>query len=768
MTYYSSYQPKAKEESIVKGDHFRFTILTSQLIRVEYSPSGVFNEFQTQTVLNRLFDPVNFDVFETETELKIQTDHVLISYDKKRFSREGLQFKLRGNFSEYHSNWAFGEPVHDLKGTARTLDMADGEIPLDSGIISRYGFSILDDSGKLILTEEGWYQRSNNENIDFYYFGYGHDYLKALKDYYRLTGPQPLLPRYAFGNWWSRFYKYSEETYKQLITKFEQLEIPFTVAVIDMDWHLVDIPERFGSGWTGFTWNQELFPDPEEFLQWLHDKGYRITLNVHPAEGIRPHEVMYQTMAEELGIDWQNEQFILFDPTNRSFLDAYFRHVNHYYEDKGVDFWWLDWQQGDSIKGIDPLWVINHYHYLDNEQRNGKGLTFSRYAGPGSHRYPVGFSGDTHITWKSLQFQPYFTATASNIGYGWWSHDIGGHMFGEKDNELFLRWLQFGVYSPIMRLHSSSSEFLGKEPWNYPQPYQEIIINYLRLRHSLIPYLFTMNYRSNKDLLPLILPLYYFYPKNPEAYNVPNQYFFGSELMVLPVTEKVSPLTHLAPIHGWLPEGRWYDCQSGLKYEGNREMTFYRGLDSLPIFASEGSIVPYSNDPLSNSIENPKNLLIEIFTGKDANFELIEETDKGKITKTTIHYQEDGYLSITSENPQKRNWTIRLVGRKIPQDKITSSAKLDTEVSNTSTILRIDDCEIVDLSFISETVSYTQEILDKCFNLINQAEIENIEKEKLWKIVTKRIPNTLKISEIVSVCKNEDMIGPLIELLSLT
>ena len=112
-------------------------------------------------------------------------------------------------------------------------------------------------------------------------------------------------------------------------------------------------------------------------------------------------------------------------------------------EKQGVDFWWIDWQQkgGSSVRGIDPLFMLNHTRYLYSARKGDAGLTFSRYAGPGSHRYPVGFSGDSFITWDSLAFQPYFTATAANIGYGWWSHDIGGHMHGIRDEELQTRWL---------------------------------------------------------------------------------------------------------------------------------------------------------------------------------------------------------------------------------------------------------------------------------------------------------------------------------------
>ena len=190
-------------------------------------------------------------------------------------------------------------------------------------------------------------------------------------------------------------------------------------------------------------------------------------------------------------------------------MKGYFELVHHPLERQGVDFWWIDWQQGSNsgVEGLDPLWMLNHYHYLDNCRNGNRGMIFSRYAGPGSHRYPVGFSGDTIISWDSLDFQPYFTANASNIGYGWWSHDIGGHMLGVKDDELAVRWLQLGVFSPILRLHSSCSEFNGKEPWRYDRVAEQVMKEFLRLRHKLIPYLYTMNVRASVESIPLMQPM---------------------------------------------------------------------------------------------------------------------------------------------------------------------------------------------------------------------------------------------------------------------
>jgi alpha-glucosidase (family GH31 glycosyl hydrolase) len=209
------------------------------------------------------------------------------------------------------------------------------------------------------------------------------------------------------------------------------------------------------------------------------------------------------------------------------------------------------------MPGLDPLWLLNHFHFLDSARPTPDGtakrpLTFSRYAGVGSHRYPIGFSGDTVITWASLDFQPYFTATASNIGYGWWSHDVGGHFFGYKDDELAVRWTQFGVFAPITRLHSSDSPFNTREPWRYGARARRIMTRFLRLRHRLVPYLYTMNRRAHGDGEPLVQPMYYAHPHDADAYRVRNQYRFGDRLLVAPITTPADRATGLGAVRAWL------------------------------------------------------------------------------------------------------------------------------------------------------------------------------------------------------------------------
>lgn len=746
----------AEDAAIIQGEKYRFTVLTEEMIRLEYCEDGQFEDRATQCVIDRKFKVPEYQVIENEESLEIITDKIHLVYNKQKFTDYGLSVQVRGNISVYHSIWHFGEEATDLRGTARTLDEADGAIELEHGIISRFGYGILDDSRSLVITEDGWVEPRKEDCIDIYFLGYGHEYEHCLKDYYHLTGKTPLLPRYALGNWWSRFYRYNDQEYKALMTRFEKEEIPFSVSVIDMDWHLVDIDPKYGSGWTGYTWNKELFPDPKEFMTWLHDHGLKVTLNVHPAGGVQAHEEKYKEMAEAMGRDWEKEEPVNFDVTDQKFLKAYFEYLHHPNEEEGVDFWWLDWQQGglSKIPGLDPLWMLNHYHYLDSGRRGKRRLTFSRYAGMGSHRYPVGFSGDTIISWESLAFQPYFTANASNVGYGWWSHDIGGHMKGYRDEELSTRWIQFGVFSPIMRLHSSNSAFTGKEPWNYNAVSENIMKRYLKLRHEMIPYLYTMNYHASHDGQPLIRPMYYLEPEQPEAYEVPNEYYFGTELVVCPITEPTDKAAGTACVKAWIPEGKWYDIFSGLKYDGGRMLELYRSLEDIPVLAKEGAIIPLTDlTEYTNSVENPKELAVKIVPGKKNAFILMEDTgdtceDKEENwAQTKLEWINENEFIIHPANgnldviPKRRTWKMEFYGiTDVDNLEVTVGGKaIETEriydEKRHICQVNIPETEVTEQITISFSKGYLLRENNKpaeIFALLYQAKIEYEVKEKIY------------------------------------
>ena len=622
----------------------RVSVLTERLLRLEYDESRVFEDRPSQFALDRRFPEPCFSAKLRGGSLELRSEgcRVIIG--------GGLELET---FTDGLS-WRSGQELHYLGGTARTLDNADGAIGLEPGIFSREGVGLLSDDG-LLFGADGELQPRRPGTRDIYLFLYGRQFERGLRDFFRLSGRPPLLPRFALGNWWSRFWPYTAEEYLALMERFDAEGTPFSVAVLDMDWHLTRVPEGY-SGWTGYTWDRELIPEPDKLLSRLHGLGLHTALNLHPAEGVQPFEERYDEVAEFMGVTGGGT--IPFDLNDRRFRRAYFELLLHPLEDMGVDFWWIDWQQGtrSTVEGLDPLWLLNHWHFLDAARRGRRPLILSRYAGPGSHRYPVGFSGDTIASWASLDFQPRFTAAAADMGFGWWSHDIGGHMGdGLRDEELACRWLQFGVFSPICRLHSTCSPDAGKEPWRYSPEIAEIMRRFLALRHRLLPYLHSMNWRSHLEGIPLVRPLYHAWPDSPEAYEYPNVYEFGSQLIVAPVTAPGAGEKRAAEVRLWLPDGLWYDFFTDEEYEGGQRLTLRCPLERIPVFVRSGGIVPMQEPDCTDDL--PERITLHVWPGQ-GRFRLCEGEEL--CLEAAIYQNESGvYIKARSSPPGRKYIIIR-------------------------------------------------------------------------------------------------------------
>ncbi len=287
--------------NIVQGSDYRFTLLTERLIRLEYSSSGEFEDRNTQLVANRDFEPVNYSVLKDHNghEVEIETEFFHLYYDGGPFAASNLHVDAKYQYTLHDSRWYYGEKASgNLGGTNPTLDLVDGSTPIDDGIMSRDGYAYLDDTDSFAI-EDGHFVARIPEESDGYFFAYGRSYREELGDYYRLSGTTPLIPRYALGNWWSRYYRYTQQEYLDLMDQFESEQVPISVSIIDMDWHRTDdVPARFGSTWTGYSWNRKLFPDPQQFLKELKKRHKHISLNTHPAGGIRAFEDAYPAVAK--------------------------------------------------------------------------------------------------------------------------------------------------------------------------------------------------------------------------------------------------------------------------------------------------------------------------------------------------------------------------------------------------------------------------------------------------------------------------------------
>ncbi len=672
--------PVADPKAVVTLGHARFTVLTPRLIRLEWAADGKFEDHASFVFLNRRLPVPKFVAVVSHNgglrpdigglgELTIDTGDLKLTYSPTgdgRFTPEDLKiaFALDGK----HVDWKPGTPdTGNLQGTTRTLDGALGDQtrePIGPGLVSRDGWVVVDDSTRPLFdsadfsfakgeqSEWPWVmQRPAGDRQDWYFFGYGHDYKQALGDYVKVAGRIPLPPRFAFGAWWSRYWAYSDQELGDIVQGFRDNGVPLDVLVIDMDWHLNSEqlkamgepnPDQSGHnlGWSGYTWNNVLFPDPKLFLDRMHQEGLKATLNLHPASGVQPWEAAYPAFAKAMGIDPATKKYVPFDITDKKFALNYMDLLHHPLEKQGIDFWWLDWQQeGETqLAGVNPTWWLNYVHFTDQQREGKRPLLFHRWGGLGNHRYQIGFSGDTISVWPSLAFQPWFTATAANVGYAYWSHDIGGHMPGAVDPEIYTRWIQFGALSPILRTHTTKNPDSERRVWAYPEPYSDIMRNAFRQRYAMQPYIYTEARRTYDTGVAFFHPLYYDWPEADDAYTQKNEYLFGDNMLVAPVTAPVDKDTQLARQNLWIPPGEWIETPTGKHFTGPLQVTRNFSISQVPVYTRAGTIIPMQ-PPMEYTNEKRVDPLILQITpladGQTSSYTVYEDSGVG------VAYQKD-------------------------------------------------------------------------------------------------------------------------------
>ena len=555
---------------------------------------------------------------------------------------------------------------------------------MEDGLLSRDGWTIVDESGRHLLEKDGsdwgeWIaERPSGDRIDWYIFAYGHDYTAALSDFTKVAGKIPMPPKYTFGYWWSRYWIYTDEELLQIASEMREHKVPADVFVIDMDWHLTWKPmfERFGKdefgqlrGWTGYTWNHDLIVDPVGMLSDLHSMNFKTSLNLHPASGIRPYEDCYDTFVKDYlsrtddydgpeGYIYGSGPYV-FKGCDRSFAkdgyrapvpyrmsqqawaDAYFNSVIHPLEKQGVDFWWLDWQQWRESRYVDGLsntFWINYAFFNDKVRQSaylGKSadrpFIYHRWGGLGSHRYQLGFSGDTLDEWAVLEMLPHFTATASNVGYGYWGHDIGGHFQKEghdTDPEMYTRWLQYGVFTPIFKTHSTESKYLERKIWAYPSHF-EYMKAAIDLRYALTPYIYDAARQAYDTGVSICRPLYYYYPEDDRAYSLDQEFMFGDNILATVLCQPLDPETGKTERRMWFPAGNdWYDMAHHCMHRGGSEKTLYYSIEENPWYVKAGAIIPLAGEGIQNLQQQDNRLRLLIVPGP--------------AKASYLHYEDDG------------------------------------------------------------------------------------------------------------------------------
>lgn len=671
--------PSQTDGVVYKDDTKRFTVVADGLIRMEYSPDGVFNDSPSFVAYNRSYDKADVKVSDNENTLKIETPKLTLLYNKEQgpFSAENLSITSAAGIKPF--SWRPGDTQkQNLEGTVRTLDWWNGDElqwtdsegkwrtrpgKLEPGMLARDGWTLIDDSRGFFLDDDpelAWVKdrKKPDGKQDLYFLGYGSDYKGALKDFTTLSGNIPIPPRYAFGFWWSRWWAYSDHEIRELMKNFDDYGIPVEVLVIDMDWHYTD--EGHG-GWTGWTWNRRLFPEPEKFLNHLRDKNLKVTLNLHPASGVKHYEKAYPEMARENGIDPATKQDVPWVSSDRRFMNSLFKNILDPMTREGVSFWWIDWQQSlydSKIDSLNNTWWINHVFFNNMKNaKNARPMIFHRWGGLGNHRYQIGFSGDSYTTWETLRYMPYFTSTASNVGYGYWGHDLGGfrQLPGDTvmDPELYARFFQFGVYSPIMRTHADKKVPLNKEPWVFDRQTLSLIRDAVKQRYRIVPYIYSMARKAYDTGVSICRPMYYEWPEAEESYVHPGQYMFGDDMIIAPVA---SPsIDGYSKIKVWLPEGNWIEEATGAMLPGGKTYERDMAMDEFPVYVKAGAVIPYHTDAVKNLKSNALPISINVYPGGDGAFRVYEDAGDDDNYPTEFAYTD----IAASRNGQKLKVEIK-------------------------------------------------------------------------------------------------------------
>ncbi len=711
--------PMAHPDAVVRSGKARFTVLTPEMIRIQYSDCALFEDRATFAIVNRRLPVPEFTAEEKNGYLEIKTSALTIKYkiggviDGRHPSADVLNISF--NLNGRQVLWYPGkDDALNLKGTTRTLDGQIGDNKrqeLENGLLSRAGWSIIDES-PLARRGDGsttfvfdkqvdgidWVAEPvDKQAIDWYFLGYGHQYKKALGDYIKVAGRQPMPPLYVLGYWYSKYQRYTSDEFMEIVNDVKHFNIPMDVMIFDMDWHT--------QGWTGWTWDCTAIPDPEGLIDWMHKNGLKVSLNLHPADGVDDDEDFFDNLRVDMGLDKQTK-VVPWNLSDGRFYHNMFKNIIRARERQGVDFWWLDWQQNLTSKYVDGLgetFWCNHVFYNDMRlnRPDRRPLIFHRWGGLGSHRYPIGFSGDSFTTYGTLAWQPYFTATASNVGFGYWGHDLGGHQqTGGNDPEIYLRWMQFGVFTPVFRTHATNWEGIERRIWKYEN--FPSLLETVKLRYALMPYIYTAARQAYDTGVSLCRPLYYEWPEANNAYLFEDEYMFGDDILVAPVVTKPES-DGMTARRTWLPEGRWFDVCRNKVVSGNRILTDRYAMEEIPYFFRAGSVI-VNNPPVMNLNTRPDRLILKVVPGGNGNTSLYEDEGDtegykhGAYTTTAISH-EGNTLTIHPRvgkfpgMPEARSYTVEFLSVNRPSSVVVDGSQVDNsswEYQENSRVLTVN------------------------------------------------------------------------------
>jgi alpha-D-xyloside xylohydrolase len=529
------------------------------------------------------------------------------------------------------------------------------------------------------------------DRVDYYFF-YGPEADQIIGHYRELTGEVPLFGRWAYGFWQCKNKYQSEKEVEGVAGKYRQLHIPVDNIVQDWFWWVTMGEMR---------WNQN-YPTPQEMIDTLHKENFHLMVSVWPY--FRPGSATYDEWDKKGWFIAKTQQAgfhplgqALYDPTNPDARRQYWANINRALFSKGVDAWWLDTDEPETEGQAENI-LLDHRLAIGSGARyanvyplfhaggvsegqqaaSDKKRVFilSRSAYAGSQRYGVtAWSGDVLSDWLTFQRQIAAGLNYAISGMPYWTTDIGGFISGgnlndPKFRELFVRWFQFGTFSPIFRVHGTRSPD-ENELWSYGPEAEKILVDYDTLRYRLLPYIYSEAWQVTSNHGTLMRPLVMDWRTDQQAQRTGDEYLFGPAILVSPVYTEGATSRAV-----YLPRATWYDFWSGEKMNGEKWIEADAPLGKLPLFVRAGSIVPMG-PPMEWSTEKPEDPIeLRVYTGADGDFTLYEDENDGYGYTKGVHalvalHWDDAAKTLTVGSREgsfpgmlgKRTLRVVLVGR---------------------------------------------------------------------------------------------------------
>jgi alpha-glucosidase (family GH31 glycosyl hydrolase) len=664
----------------------RFQVLEAGLVRMEYSPTGVFVDAPSVAVINRDQWPQTPARSREENGwLIINTGVLELRYnlDSGPFTNSNLRVQWR-DISGLHE-WKPGDADgRNLGGVPATLDGRSTQAVTEPGPLSRTGCYLLDDSKTALFDQAAdWVKpRGVKGGQDWYFLAYGADYKSALRQLSSLVGPVPMLPRYVFGSWFGSRAGYSGQEWKMIVKQFRDEQLPLDMIVMDSD-------SKTKMVWTGYDWDLEQVPDPAGFFSWMKQQGVKVTINEHYNALTRQSDSHFETIRQALGLPAETKE-IPHDLASQKYAGLFMDLLHKPDLERGLAFWWQDGAAPANIEGLDPYLWTRHIEYEGSEQITGRRTTtFCRLGnGWGSHRYGIYFTGDLDGVWESLPVLIPATVQGGNQLTPYMNNLCCGVFVVNLPPELYQRWVQFGAFSPILWFHGLWGLRL---PWEYGAGGMENYRKFVGLRYRLMPYIYTCSRVAHETGLPLVRGMYLEYPEQEAAYTNRQQYMFGKELLVSPITApgdgklrqfresdrfRVSPGDapggQPARKEVFLPAGQdWFDFFTGDLYAGGQAVVHECPLDRMPLFARAGSILPMAPEMVRSDEKPVDPLTLEVYAGpRAAEFNLYEDDGlsldyrAGAYAWTALRFVPDGTNYTLTISPAKGKFKGQLAKRR--------------------------------------------------------------------------------------------------------